>query len=208
MLPEKLLISDVTEKRQFARTPFACAFQSGWLDFMFATVHIYYGNASKKPGAYRRRVKAFASVAQYLVSRAKQEGRVYILVGDFNIEKIGDATADALAQANFTIVRNEEGSNRTQTKFYDPISFWAREGEMRMANADRANGVLRLFVALFRDEDFPAYDSDVDATLAARWDTLIAEQLALEARKPSKTHTEELKTVAEKWKNAGNSGLT
>lgn len=198
VLPEKLLISDVTKKLQFARTPFACAFQSGWLRFMFATVHIYYGKASKTSDAYQRRVKEIESVARFLAKRAAREDQTYILVGDFNIDKFGDATADALEQAKFTIVRNKEGSNRIQTKFYDQISFWAREGEVRMANTDRANGVLQLFDALFRDTDFDLYDSDVDATLAAKLVAMDAEQQAWEAKKPSKTRTRKLKRLAEK----------
>lgn len=198
VLPEKLMISDVTHKLQFARTPFACAFQSGWLRFMFATVHIYYGRASKKSDAYQRRVKEIESVARFLAKRAAREDQTYILVGDFNIEKFGDATADALEQAKFTIVRNREGSNRTRTKFYDQISFWAREGEVRMANTDRANGVLRLFNTLFRDTDLDLYDSDVDATLAAKLAAMDAEQQVWEAKKPSKTRTGKLKRLAEK----------
>ena len=198
VLPEKLLISDVTKKLQFARTPFACAFQSGWLRFMFATVHIYYGNASKTSDAYQRRIREIESVARFLAKRAKHEDQTYILVGDFNIEKLGDTTADALEQAKFTIVRNNEGSNRTQTKFYDQISFWAREGEVRMANTDRANGVLRLFDTLFRDADFDLYDSDVDATLAVKLETLAAQQQAWEAKKPSKTRTKELASLTKK----------
>jgi exonuclease III len=197
VLPEKLLISDVTHKLQFARTPFACAFQSGWLRFMLATVHIYYGNASKKSDAYRRRVKEIESVARFLAKRAAREDQTYILVGDFNIEKFGDATADALEQAKFTIVRNKEGSNRTQTKFYDQISFWAREGEVRMSKTGRANGVLRLFDTLFRDTDLDLFDSDVDATLAAKLAAMESEQQAWEAKKPSKTRTNKLKRLAE-----------
>ena len=198
VLPEKLLISDVTKKLQFARTPFACSFQSGWLRFMFATVHIYYGSASKRSDAYQRRVKEIESVARFLAKRAKNEDQTYILVGDFNIEKLGDATADALEQAKFTIVRNNVGSNRTLTKFYDQISFWAREGEVRMATTDRANGVLQLFDALFRDADFELYDSDVDATLAVKLASLAAEQKAWEAKKPSKTRTKTLASLAKK----------
>ena len=198
VLPEKLMISDVTKKLQFARTPFACAFQSGWLRFMLATVHIYYGRASKKSDAYQRRVKEIESVARFLAKRAAREDQTYILVGDFNIEKFGDATADALEQAKFTIVRNREGSNRTRTKFYDQISFWARDGEVRMANTDRANGVLRLFDTLFRDTDFDLYDSDVDATLAVKLAALTAEQQVWEAKKPSKTRTKKLASLANK----------
>jgi len=137
-------------------------------------------------------------VARFLAKRAAQEDQTYILVGDFNIEKFGDATADALEQAKFTIVRNREGSNRTQTKFYDQISFWARDGEVRMANTDRANGVLRLFDTLFRDTDFDLYDSDVDATLALKLAALTAEQQVWVAKKPSKTRTKELASLANK----------
>jgi exonuclease III len=198
VLPEKLLISDVTKKLQFARTPFACSFQSGWLRFMFATVHIYYGNASKTSAAYQRRVKEIEGVARFLAKRASQEDQTYILVGDFNIDKFGDATADALEEAKFTIVRNKEGSNRTRTKFYDQISFWAREGEVRMANTDRANGVLRLFDTLFRDADFGLYDGDVDATLAGKLSSLAADQQVWEAKKPSKTRTKALASLENK----------
>jgi exonuclease III len=165
---------------------------------MFATVHIYYGNASKTSDAYQRRIREIESVARFLAKRAKHEDQTYILVGDFNIEKLGDTTADALEQAKFTIVRNNEGSNRTQTKFYDQISFWAREGEVRMANTDRANGVLRLFDTLFRDADFDLYDSDVDATLAVKLEALVAQQQAWEAKKPSKTRTKELASLTKK----------
>ncbi len=198
VLPEKLLISNVTHKLQFARTPFACMFQSGWLNFTFATVHVYFGNASKKSDAYKRRVKEIESVARFLAKRAKREDQTYILVGDFNIETLGDATADALEQAEFTIVRNKEGSNRTQSKFYDQISFWAREGEVRMAESDRAHGVLNLFDTLFPDTDFAAYDSDVDAVLAAKLEALAVDHKAWEAKKPSKTRTKELLKVEEK----------
>jgi hypothetical protein len=111
---------------------------------------------------------------------------------------LGDATADALERANFTIVRNKEGSNRTLTKFYDQISFWAGNGEVRMADPDRASGVLRLFDTLFCDDDFDLYDSDVDATLGIKLAAMDAEQQAWEAKKPSKTRTKELKTLAGK----------
>lgn len=196
VLPDSLLISDVTRQRQFARTPFACTFQSGWLGFTFATVHIYFGKESKTSPEYQRRVKEIDAVARFLADRAKAEDRTYVLVGDFNIEDPDDDTADALARAGFTIVRNREGSNQTQTRFYDQISFCSREGEVRMAQSERANGVLKLFDVLFRDEDFSAWAGEVDATLAARIANLTAEQQAWQAKRPSASRTEELEKLA------------
>jgi exonuclease III len=198
VLPEKLLISDVTRKRQFARTPFACAFQSGWLSFTFATVHIYFGSASKTSDAYQRRIKEIDAVARFLAKRSRAENRAYVLVGDFNIEKPGDATADALEQAGFTIVRNKEGSNRTRTKFYDQISFCARQGDVRLAQSERASGVLKLFDVLFRDEDFDAYQGEVDATLADKIADLEAEAQVVQARRPSASRTKTLAKLAKK----------
>ena len=198
VLPETLLISDVTRERQFARTPFACAFQSGWLGFTFATVHIYFGDDAKTSAKYQRRVKEIDTVARFLAERARAEDRTYVLVGDFNIERPDDATADALERAGFTIVRNKEGSNHTQTKFYDQISFCSREGEVRLAVPEGANGVLKLFDVLFRDDDFATYANDVDATLAARLANLMEEQQTWQAKKPSASRTEQLEKLEKK----------
>jgi exonuclease III len=196
VLPENLLISDVTRKLQFARTPFACAFQSGWLGFTFATVHIYFGKESKTSAEYQRRVTEIDAVARFLAKRAQTENQTHVLVGDFNIETLEDATADALEKAGFTIVRNKEGSNQTQTRFYDQISFCSREGEVRMAGSERASGVLKLFDVLFRDEDFSTYAGEVDATLAAKIADKTAEQQAWQAKRPSATRTKELDKLA------------
>jgi exonuclease III len=196
VLPEALLISDVTNKRQFARTPFACAFQSGWLKFVFATVHIYYGSQSKTSNAYKRRVKEIEVVARFLAKRAKKEDHTYFLVGDFNIDVLGDPTADALEKAKFTIVRNKTGSNQTRTKFYDQISFMAREGEVQLSDSEKSHGVLPLFDCLFRDDEFDVYDEDVTNTLTARLKAHRAELAEWEAKSPSKSRTKKLASLA------------
>jgi len=72
VLPDKMLISEAADKkRQFARTPFGAEFQSGWFKFLFSTVHIYFGKASKNTPQYARRVKEIEAVAKYLTKESK-----------------------------------------------------------------------------------------------------------------------------------------
>lgn len=159
VLPDKLLISDVGKKRQFARTPFVCAFQAGWFKFSFATVHIYFGNNSGEK--YERRVKEIDSVAKAIARRAKKQSSSQILVGDFNIKKSGSDGYNALEKNGFTIVQNKEGSNKDQTKFYDQISFITRENHLLFSESDTSNGVFQFFDSIYREEDFNAFKPDL-----------------------------------------------
>lgn len=152
VLPFKDQISDATKKRQFARTPFACSFQSEWFQFMFATVHIYYGESSPSSPEFKRRVKEIEKVANFLARRAKKEDYNYVLVGDFNIEDFEGETFDALEKSGFNIARNKRGSNSNQTKFYDQISFMTRENELQYSdpeNPENSHDVFNFFKNLF-----------------------------------------------------------
>lgn len=195
VLPDKDLISNVTKRYQFSRTPFACSFQSGWLKFMFATVHIYYGKQSKSSNEYKRRVKEIQAVAKAYAKRAKADDYNYVLVGDFNIDKLNDPTGDALEGAGFEIFRNKKGSNRTQNKFYDQISFMVREGELRLADSENAHGVYDAFTTVFRDEDFDDYDSEVRATLTAKIRRTRKELERWKAKSPSQRRTTKIKSL-------------
>ena len=158
VLPDKMLISETTDKkRQFARTPFGAEFQSGWFKFLFSTVHIYYGKASKNTPQYARRVKEIEAVAKYLSKEAKTRDSNQILVGDFNILERGSAGFNALEKNDFTTVKNRKGSNRDQTKFYDQISFLSRSNELFLMEPDREDRVFQFFDSVFRQEDFATY---------------------------------------------------
>ena len=112
VLPDKLQIidgeGDDAKRRQFSRTPFMCAFQSGWFKFVFTTVHIYFGSHSGPK--YKRRVKEIHSVAKFLSKRAdrdinKKELGSHILVGDFNIKFEGSDGDEALTAEGFEVFR-------------------------------------------------------------------------------------------------------
>ena len=165
VLPWKDQISDVTKKRQFARTPFSCAFQSGWFRFIFSTVHIYYGEESQSSTGYKRRVREIESVAKHLAKLAKKEQDNYILVGDFNIDRLDDDAGNALVNQGFETTKNIEGSNSKRNKFYDQISWLPRKDSLRRATSDRSHGVLDVLATVMGENDFGSYDPFVTATL-------------------------------------------
>ncbi|MCL2756485.1 MAG: endonuclease/exonuclease/phosphatase family protein [Coriobacteriia bacterium] len=119
VLPDSKLINKET---QFARTPFSVAFQAGWFKFILTTVHIYYG---KQGDEDPRRVEEIATIASFLKDRAKKEDESYILLGDFNIANIGDATMKALEKQDFYVPKaiREHPSDLAKTRHYDQIAF-------------------------------------------------------------------------------------
>ncbi|WGL18333.1 endonuclease/exonuclease/phosphatase family protein [Microbulbifer bruguierae] len=158
VLPDKMLISEVEEKkRQFSRTPFGVLFQSGWFEFIFSTVHIYFGNDSPNAPEYDRRVKEIEAVAKYLKKEAVSSNANQILVGDFNIKEPGSKGFNALEKNGFTTVKNKKGSNRDQTKFYDQISFLSRRNELVLMQPERDDQVFQFFDSVFRADDFQMY---------------------------------------------------
>lgn len=169
VLPDKMLIGgSADKKRQFSRTPFGVEFQSGWFKFLFSTVHIYYGKASKTSPEYARRVNEIEAVAKYLAKEAKASDSNQILVGDFNILKRGSAGFNALTKNGFTMVQNRKGSNRDRTKFYDQISFRSRANELAMMEPKRQDRVFQFFDSVFRPGDFSTYKPIIKRSIKAK----------------------------------------
>ncbi len=169
VLPDKMLISEAdNKKRQFARTPFGAQFQSGWFNFLFSTVHIYFGSNSTRSAQYKRRVKEIEAIAKYLAKEAKAGDANHILVGDFNIKARGSAGFNALEKNGFTTVKNRKGSNRDQTKFYDQISFLSRRKELVLMQPERQDRVFQFFDSVFRPSDFAEYKPVIKERLKAK----------------------------------------
>lgn len=192
VLPFDQQISDVTKARQFARTPFSCSFQSGWFKFNFATVHIYYGKDKLTAPEFKRRVNEIDAVAKFIADRAKgDKTTAHILVGDFNIDAFDAPTFDALDRHGFQVFKNNIGSNSTQTKFYDQISFMPEAGEVSLANpgSGKAHGVLNVFESVFRKDDLKlhrdAVIASIDSKIAAADEEIARQQRA--ADKPGVT---------------------
>ncbi len=149
VLPRTSLIAG---ERQFARTPFVVAFQSGWFRFNLATVHIYFGAASG--AGFERRVKEIGAIAKFFDKRSKREKEDFILLGDFNVVSTSDPTYKALNTAGFEVQFSPE-TNLLGGKHYDQIAFRVRQAELELGKY----GVLHFEKAVFRNtaEDFKAY---------------------------------------------------
>ena len=119
VLPKNQLIDEL----QFARTPFCVSFQAGWFKLNLATVHIIYGEDTKK-GKEKRR-KEIDALAKFLAKRAKKEGNNYIVLGDFNIPDVDDSMMRALEDNGFHIPNpiKEHPTDLGETKHYDQIAF-------------------------------------------------------------------------------------
>ena len=140
--------------RQFNRTPFLVAFQSGWFKFKICTVHMYYGASSGIK--LERRKREIREVAKFLKKRAdKDADSHYILLGDFNIVDTEHGTMEALVDNGFTVPEELQKSNVKETMFYDQIAFRLKD---RALMPKKAN-IFKFEKAVFRRDDFPVYKS-------------------------------------------------
>jgi len=161
VLPEGKLIDG---KLQFARTPFCVAFQAGWFRFILTTVHIYYGTSSKDDP---RRLAEIDTIAAFLAKRAKAEGENYILLGDFNIFNLGDATLAALEKQKFYIPDSikEHPSDLGKTQHYDQIAFNLKlDSKMVIfSEQDQRAGAFDFTETIYPTEDLDTYRPYFDA---------------------------------------------
>jgi endonuclease/exonuclease/phosphatase family metal-dependent hydrolase len=113
---------------QIARTPYFASFQAGWFRFTLCSVHILFG----KDKTLRKR--EISAIAERLVERSKDEGEVYVLIGDMNIEKRNDEIFKALTDHNMTVPLFG-ATNLGGTKFYDQIAFTSDEVRTNFVNS-------------------------------------------------------------------------
>jgi len=162
------------KKVQFARTPFAVSFRSGWLKFKLCTVHIFFGKDSENSSGMKQRQAEITKIAEFLAERqeveaeaaitqAKEEGWVepkeasrnsnYILLGDFNIKSPEHKTMQALQGAGFKIPTAHLKTNLGNTHHYDQIAFKAGDDRFKILHS----GVFDMLKHIYRDEDAEHY---------------------------------------------------
>ncbi len=142
--------------RQFNRTPFLVAFQSGWFKFKLCTVHLFFG--AETGVKLERRKREIRAIAKFLKKRAdKDKSDNYILLGDFNIVHPDHETMKALTKNGFTVPKEIQKTNVKDTKYYDQIAFRLKQKEL----VPKAANVFRFNRAVFRDGDYETYKSDM-----------------------------------------------
>ena len=145
-------------RQQPARSPFVCAFRSGWRRISLCSVHIYYGSSDPNDPARVAEIDAIAALlAQRNVSRqssADGEPDQVVLLGDFNIfHQDGDRTMQALEKNGFVVPKSIRMLERD--KFYDQIAF--HDPRHRLVATAKA-GVFDFWQSVFRDDEADIYD--------------------------------------------------
>ncbi|MCG9895066.1 MAG: endonuclease/exonuclease/phosphatase family protein, partial [Fimbriimonadaceae bacterium] len=156
VLPKNDLLAGV----QFARSPFLCSFQAGWLKFNLCTVHMLYGEGSE---GMAQRVREIAGISSFLKKRADKSGEAFLVLGDFNIIGEGHETMNALESGGFKIPPElkEKPSNFGRDKYYDQIAYRSRTDRIKISPNKPNAGVFDFFQSVFReDEDYSAFYSE------------------------------------------------
>ncbi|MCV7286694.1 endonuclease/exonuclease/phosphatase family protein [Mycolicibacterium wolinskyi] len=165
----------VERGRQFARSPFLVAFQSGWFKFSLCTVHIFYG--SESGAALQRRIEEIKRLMAFFAKRQDKEvkdvkeateeegGRLgptqvenYILLGDFNVVSPKHETMKALASKGFDVPDAIDGDavRREDDHYYDQIAVRVKDKRFEVTGG----GIIRPYEHVFRDEDIAVYETD------------------------------------------------
>jgi len=148
---------------QFSRTPFVVSFQSGWFKFDLCSSHLFYGATSGPK--YKQRVAEIRALAKFMEKRsAKTQANTFIL-GDFNVEKPGKPTWEALHESGFEVPEElqQVKTNIGEDKHYDQIAFHSSRKEVKMVPVQLPNGKkvsgdkFKFFDYVFRDEDEAEY---------------------------------------------------
>lgn len=157
LTPSKL----IGEEKQFARTPYLVAFQSGWFKFKLCTAHIYFGADSGEK--LKQRIEEIDAIASNIKKRAKRYGENLILLGDFNIFSPEHKTMKALKKHGYIIPKGieESPSNMYQTKHYDQIAFMEKKGEVIFGDQDNSAGAYNYYNRVFSTRQFKDYQSVV-----------------------------------------------
>jgi endonuclease/exonuclease/phosphatase family metal-dependent hydrolase len=159
---------------QFARTPFAITFRSGWLEFKLVTVHIYYGNSSANSPEMAQRKAEIAKIAEFMrdrqayeqaqaISIAKEDGWThpeeggwkanYLLLGDFNIISRDHETMKQLIDHGFTPATTATTTDLGDKHHYDQIVYKAAHPGFAVGES----GAFDMLDYVYRDADAAHY---------------------------------------------------
>jgi hypothetical protein len=117
---------EVTEHRPLItwwRSPFMASFRAGDFDFIAIAVHIRWDQAN----GLASRKRALQLLADWIDKRSKEkyvEDKDIILMGDFNIPKVGDELYKAITSKGLRMpsaLVGQHGANLKRDKFYDQI---------------------------------------------------------------------------------------
>ncbi|MPZ98928.1 MAG: endonuclease [Dehalococcoidia bacterium] len=117
-------ISEGAFDRQFARTPYAVSFQAGADEFILVTLHVLYGSSASS------RLPELRAISDWLAGWARSDrawNQNLIALGDFNMDRSGDALYDAFVSTGLQVPADLMGVPRSifdTGRFYDQIAWF------------------------------------------------------------------------------------
>jgi endonuclease/exonuclease/phosphatase family metal-dependent hydrolase len=127
-------------KNQFARTPYAVSFRRKEATFILVTLHVDYGDSSKD------RIPELRGIARWMADWAKRSNKWHhnlLALGDFNIDRQGDAAWSAFTSTGLTVPDDlnvvprsifADPGKPSLDKFYDQIAwFTAKSGAIALS---------------------------------------------------------------------------
>ena len=112
---------------QLHRMPYCASFRAGRFDFVIVNVHIYCGESSAER---KQREEEIKRLVDFIDKRAGTErnkvfDRDFFVLGDFNVEKLGDDFFNALVSKGFVMPANMNTlcTNYSRTKTFDKIAW-------------------------------------------------------------------------------------
>jgi len=149
---------------QYARTPFIVGFRTGWFKFTICTAHAFYGQDSPDDPQRLREIQRLATHLADEATKPSAWAHNMILLGDFNIFDVNDATLKALTSAGFQVHPKllGTGSNVDQSKHFDQIAFIAPDLKDKLEQSNA--GVFNYYKYVYRDTDASTYEPLVPKT--------------------------------------------
>jgi exonuclease III len=138
---------------QLHRMPYCASFKAGRFDFVIVNVHIYCGSVAEEKNWREEEIK---KLVEFIDKRSKTErnkvfDRDFFVVGDFNIEELGDRFFDALVSKGFRMPLHMDTlfTNFNRDATYDKIA-WVDRSSFIFEN--RCN-VVPFSNVLYQDAD-------------------------------------------------------
>jgi endonuclease/exonuclease/phosphatase family metal-dependent hydrolase len=138
-------IAEDALQRQFVRTPYAVSFRAGDTTFILVSLHIDYG-------ASAGRIPELKSIARWMAEWADRSNSWHhnlLAVGDFNIDRRGDALWDAFTSTGLTVPNDldtvlrsifADPSSSTLEKYYDQIAWFENDSGSRALSMNYSQG--------------------------------------------------------------------
>ncbi len=157
VIPREQLLSIAPDAldRQFARTPYAVGFKVKDKTFVLLTLHVIYGDNTTD------RVPELKAIAEWMYDWAKQLNKwkqSLIILGDFNIDREGDAAYDAFVSKKLFIpkeIRNLPSTIFKELKLYDQIGWYKNSSSKSQISLNYVKGGIYNFTkSVLKDRDY------------------------------------------------------